>query len=122
MRRQTGIQLVEHNPWLDPRPSLFNIDLQDVLHVARKVQMYARTDSLARQARTSAARQNGETRIAGSAHAVDDIICPFRRDDAGSFHLVDAGIIRIEDTSDVVVAKLAFDSLTQLCRNDGGNR
>jgi hypothetical protein len=108
MRLGHVLQLVADHAGLDARPLVLGVDLEDPVHVLRKVEDDGDVRALPDEARTAAARQHRGTVAATRFQRRDDIVDGAREDDADRHLAVDGEVVRVQRAAAGVEPDLAF--------------
>ena len=87
-----AIELGQHNTGLDAGPALRRVDLDDAVHVRRKVEDDGVVEGLTCKARAGAAWQDGQSALRRHAQHVGDIGSGAGIDDGDRLHLIDRGV------------------------------
>ncbi len=109
VRRQFTIQLVPDHPGLDPYPLFFDVELQQMVHVLRKVQHHARPRRLSGEACSTTPRRDWHRPLVGQRNGGQHVLFVTRHDDTGRHDLVVTGIRCVNATAYRVDKDVTFD-------------
>src|SRR5262245_38205040 len=107
------VELVLYQPGLHPRPLLLDVDLDDLVHVAREVEDKGAVDRLAGERGAAAARQQRDLLIARDLHRSANVVGIARDDDANRLDLVHGGVGRVEELGALIEPDITADDATQ---------
>ena len=107
MGTQRGVERVEHQTRLHPRPALGGVDLQDLIQVARGVDDQRGVDRLPGQAAAAGAGQDGRLVFRRQFDCGLDVVGVAGDEHAVGHHLVEAGVGAVERARVEIAAQVA---------------
>lgn len=105
---ETGVQRILNNTRLDSDPVLFCTDLEDLIHIFRKVDMDGLANRLAGQRCSTAAREKRYTFPGGKSHRFFDIPAVLGNDNTDGINLINTGVRRVEKAAIGIEPDLPF--------------
>jgi hypothetical protein len=102
VRAKRGVQLVQHDARLDPRPPFGGVQLEEPIEVFRRIDLKARADGLAGLRRAAASRGDRDAVPPRDLDNANDVLTRSGNDDAERLDLIDARVGGVERARDPI--------------------
>src|SRR5712692_7504031 len=107
VRLEKRVQLIKHYTGADPHGAIFDVELDDLAIVPRKIDDQSFANRVAHQAGAGAARDNRNACVGRYTNNGGGLLCAFWKGRARGFNLINRRIGRVKLTGQIIKSDLA---------------